>query len=166
MAQTVKKPPAMQEIWVGKIHWRRQWQPTPVFLPGEFHGHRSLAGYSPWRHKECTQLSVLTSLHFMESRKHGINKPICRARDTDIENRLDTVRGGEDGTNWESSIDMYTLPHVRERANEKLLNNTAQLGALWQPRGVGSCVLVAGCSCMAEANAILWSNYPPIKNKI
>ena len=34
--------------WVGKIHWRRAWQPTPVFLPGESHGQRSLVGYSPW----------------------------------------------------------------------------------------------------------------------
>ena len=34
--------------WVGKIFWRRKWQPTPVFLPGEFHGQRSLACYSPW----------------------------------------------------------------------------------------------------------------------
>ena len=33
--------------WVGKIPWRRAWQPTPVFLPGEFHGQRSLTGYSP-----------------------------------------------------------------------------------------------------------------------
>ena len=31
----------------GKIPWRRAWQPTPVFLPGESHGQRSLAGYSP-----------------------------------------------------------------------------------------------------------------------
>ena len=38
--------------WVGKIPWRRKWQPTPVFLPGKFHGQRSLAGYSPWGHKE------------------------------------------------------------------------------------------------------------------
>ena len=37
--------------WVGKILWGRAWQPTPVFLPGESHGHRSLAGYSPWGHK-------------------------------------------------------------------------------------------------------------------
>ena len=35
---------------VGKI-LRREWQPTPVFLPGEFHGQRSLVGYSPWGHK-------------------------------------------------------------------------------------------------------------------
>ena len=33
---------------VGKILWRREWLPTPVFLPGEFYGERSLAGYSPW----------------------------------------------------------------------------------------------------------------------
>ena len=37
-------------IW--KIPWRRAWQPTPVFLPGEFHGYRSLAGYNPCRPKE------------------------------------------------------------------------------------------------------------------
>ena len=36
---------------VGKIPWRRKWQPTPVFLPGEFHGQRNLLGYSPWAHK-------------------------------------------------------------------------------------------------------------------
>ena len=38
--------------WVRKIPWRRIWQPTPVFLPGKSHGQRSLAGYSPWGHKE------------------------------------------------------------------------------------------------------------------
>ena len=35
--------------WVRKIPWRREWQPTPVFLPGKSHGQRSLAGYSPFR---------------------------------------------------------------------------------------------------------------------
>ena len=38
--------------WVGKILRRRKWQPTPVFLPEEFHGQRSLEGYSPWGHRE------------------------------------------------------------------------------------------------------------------
>ena len=37
--------------WVRKIPWRRKWQPIPVFLPGEFHGQRSLVKYSPWGHK-------------------------------------------------------------------------------------------------------------------
>ena len=40
------------DLWVRKIPWRRKWQPTPVFLPGESHGQRSLVGYSPWGHKE------------------------------------------------------------------------------------------------------------------
>ena len=40
------------EPQVGKIPWRRAWQPTTVVLPGEFHGQRSLAGYNPRDHKE------------------------------------------------------------------------------------------------------------------
>ena len=42
------------EFWVGKIPWRRKWQTTPVLLPGESHGHRSLVGYSPWGCKDRT----------------------------------------------------------------------------------------------------------------
>ena len=38
--------------WVGKIPWRRAWQLTPVFLPEESPRQRSLAGYSPWGHKQ------------------------------------------------------------------------------------------------------------------
>ena len=38
--------------WVGKMPWRSKWQPTPVFLPGEFYGQRSLVGYSPWGRKQ------------------------------------------------------------------------------------------------------------------
>ena len=44
--------------WVRKILWRRKWQPTPVFLPGESHGQRTLAGYSLWGPKSWTQLSI------------------------------------------------------------------------------------------------------------
>ena len=40
------------DLWVGKIPWRREWQPTPVFLPGKFHGQRSLAVYSSWGRKK------------------------------------------------------------------------------------------------------------------
>ena len=38
--------------WVGRIPWRREWQSTPVFLPGKCHGWRTLMGYSPWGCKE------------------------------------------------------------------------------------------------------------------
>ena len=50
--QAVKNLPAMQETWVGKIPWRREWLAIPVFLPGKSHEQRSLVGYSPWGHKE------------------------------------------------------------------------------------------------------------------
>ena len=46
---------------VGKIPWGWKWQPTPVFLPGESHGQRSLAGYSPWGRKSCTWLKQLST---------------------------------------------------------------------------------------------------------
>ena len=42
--------------WVWKIPQRRKWQPTPVLLPGESHGQRSLVGYSPWGRKESDTL--------------------------------------------------------------------------------------------------------------
>ena len=58
----VKRLPAMQETnpWVGKIPWRKKWQPTPMFWPGESHGQRGLLGYSPGRHKESDTTERLT----------------------------------------------------------------------------------------------------------
>ena len=47
--------------WVGKILWRRKWQPTPVLWPRKFHGWRSLVGYSPWGHKESDTTEQLNS---------------------------------------------------------------------------------------------------------
>ena len=45
--------------WAGKIPWRRACQPIPVFLPGESHGQRSLAGYSPWG---CTESDMTEAI--------------------------------------------------------------------------------------------------------
>ena len=50
------------DLWVGRIPWRKEWQPTPVFLPGESHGQRSLTGNSPWVAKSRTRLS---DFHFI-----------------------------------------------------------------------------------------------------
>ena len=47
---------------VGKIPWRRKWQPTPVLLHGKSHGQRRLAGYSPWGHKRVGH-SLATEQH-------------------------------------------------------------------------------------------------------
>ena len=50
--------------WVRKIPWRKEWIPTPVFLPGEFHGQKSLADYSPRDCKESDTTEQLTHLLF------------------------------------------------------------------------------------------------------
>ena len=80
----VKNPPAMQEtwldLWVGKILWRREWLPTPVFWSGEFHGQRSLAGYSPWG---CKELDMMTEATF-----------------TFLKEESDTPTEGRDMKNW------------------------------------------------------------------
>ena len=64
VAQTVKNLPAVRETWVQSLGWEdpldKEWQPTPVFLPGESHGQRSLAGYSPWSRKESDTTEQLT----------------------------------------------------------------------------------------------------------
>ena len=49
--------------WVGKIPWRRAWQPTPVFLPGESHEQRALAGFSPWVCKESDMSEATERTH-------------------------------------------------------------------------------------------------------
>ena len=69
VAQMVKKLPAMQET---EIPWRREWQPTPVFMPGEYYGQRSLAGYSPWSHKELDMTERLTNSVGFQGVKHQI----------------------------------------------------------------------------------------------
>ena len=59
-AQTVKQCRRPRfDPWVGNIPWKRKWQPTPVFLPGESHGQRSLAGYSAQGHKESDMTEQL-----------------------------------------------------------------------------------------------------------
>ena len=59
MPQVVKNPlqsgtPGFNP-WVRKICWRKAWQPTPVFLPGEAHGQRNLAGYRVWQESDVTE---------------------------------------------------------------------------------------------------------------
>ena len=73
----VKNPPAMWETWVRSLGWEdplengmathssilAEWQPTPVFLPGESRGQKSLADYSPQGHKESDTTEVKQHAH-------------------------------------------------------------------------------------------------------
>ena len=65
--------------WVEKILWRREWQPTLVFLPGKYHGQRSLVGYSPWGHKRFG--------HDFAT-KNRSNKDVYNPRDSFIHSHL------------------------------------------------------------------------------
>ena len=73
VALAIKNPSASEtnimrlrfDPWVEQTPWRREWQPTPVFLPGEFHAQRSLVGYSSWGHKELDTTQQLTHIHIV-----------------------------------------------------------------------------------------------------
>ena len=69
VAPVVKNPPANAGdarnvgliLGLGRSPWRRKWQPTPVFLSGEFHRQRSQVGHSPWGHKELDTTEHLST---------------------------------------------------------------------------------------------------------
>ena len=67
--------------WVGKIPWRKKWQPTPVLLPGKFHGLRSLVGYSLWCRKELDMTEGLLTHSLTLSHHSEIN--VLQLRDHD-----------------------------------------------------------------------------------
>ena len=79
VAQLVKNPPAIQETWVrswvGKIPWRRERLPTPVFWPGEFHRL-----YNPWGHQESDTTERLSLSLFPGG--SVVKNPLANARDT------------------------------------------------------------------------------------
>ena len=69
VAQLVKNSPAKQETWIQSLGWEdpleKEWQSTPVLLPGESHGQRSLAGYGPWDLRESDMTEQLSLALFM-----------------------------------------------------------------------------------------------------
>ena len=90
VAHTIKNLSAMWETWVQsldeKMSWRRNQLPTPVFLPGESRGQRSLTGYSPWRCRVHTTETLLLSVsgesyYYWES---GLRKAPCQAKVADL----------------------------------------------------------------------------------
>ena len=59
--------------WVGKIPWRRKWQPTPVFLPGKSHGQRSLVSSCPWGHKKSDMTAHTCAACLVLVQQQGYN---------------------------------------------------------------------------------------------
>ena len=81
--------------WVGKIPWRRKWQPTPVFLPRKFHGQRSLEGYSPW---DCKESDMTEYTHT------GVDQQGDRKRDK-------SLKRTKTRTQTESTIFLFFVNH-------------------------------------------------------
>ena len=99
MVQLVKSPPANAGDTdsipgLGRSLGGKQWQPTPVFLPGESHGLRSPAGYSPWDHKEldtteqlskCAQVHLLPLAQNVATTSRADHGDVSRGREADEE---------------------------------------------------------------------------------
>ena len=86
--------------WVGKIPWRRAWQPTPVFLPGESHGQGSFTDYSPWSRKESDTTEVTE--HPCKSQKSLREFPdLCQGSSRKSWNKKES-----------SKIDVHKILHI------------------------------------------------------
>ena len=76
----------MQETQVQSLGWEdlleKTWQPTPVFLPGKFHGQRNLVGYSPWG---CTELDMTEHALMKQPSKISLGFSKCRCQKNDLQ---------------------------------------------------------------------------------
>ena len=105
VAQLVKNLPAMWETWVGKIPWRRERLPTPVFWPGDFQGL-----YSPWGHKESDITEWLSLIEKLENRdKSKISTVILIIRGSEHDKIM--LKWGEKNK-WQGS-NFKTSPSVK-----------------------------------------------------
>ena len=109
--------------WVGKIPWRREWLPTAVFVPGEFHGQRSLVSYTPWGGKELGTTEQLST------------SPVQVAQPAGMVSR-DAVR--HKSLNWgpsTCSLSRVWAEWVTQRATEKRISILDQkYSFMFQPR--------------------------------
>ena len=113
VALVVKNPPTNAEDvrlqfdpWVGKISWRRAWQPTPVFVPGESHAQRNLMGYSPWGCKESDTTEVTQHAHMQ-----GVQTSLHLSHSQQMIPRLDKKHHAEETqivTSCEDSLEELT----------------------------------------------------------
>ena len=112
--------------WVGKIAWRRKWQPTPVFLPGKFHGQRSLVGYSLWGQTEqAGAIHLVTLQHhlfylFLWQNMEKAMAPHSSTHAwkitwTEEPGRLQSMGSLRVGHDWVTSLSLFTFMQWRRK---------------------------------------------------
>ena len=98
--------------------WRRKWQPTPVFLPGEFHGQRSLACYSLWGRKEpdMTEGSLNLPMHSCQRRQWHPTPVLLPGKPHGWRTLVGcSPRGRKVGHDWVTSLSLFTFMHWRRK---------------------------------------------------
>ena len=116
-------------IWVGKISWRREWLPTPVFLPGESCEQRSLTGYSPWGHKQSDtteQLSTHKNADGYEWRTEHLAEGILTWRLVQ--------HCGPGSQPFSIDLRLFQYPYAQRQSTENthLLGSASKLLGSWQ----------------------------------
>ena len=124
------------------MHWKRKWQPTPVFLPGESQGWGSLVGcQSMGSHRgghDWSDLAATASWN-LERQYQQSYMQNCKG-DTDVKNRLlDSVGEGEGGMSWENVIVTCILPYVKQMTKCKfdIWSRIPKASTQGQARGIG-----------------------------
>ena len=113
--------------WVGKIPCRRKWQPTPVFLSGEFRGQRSLVNYSPWGLKELDTTEWLT-VSFLSSKQYALSLAACLSSTLFIRCKIRESL-------WESD-NLHKITHSRIILYS-LLSSWSTIALGWPKRSLG-----------------------------
>ena len=125
--------------WVRKIPWRRKCLPTPVLLPGESHGQRSLVSYSPWGCKESEKTEQLTLSYNMLDSFHCLGGKIKpKRRIMHAGGSWDFTQGGQEKSRWGRCYAREDLKDVKEsfmvRPGERtLVESKGNTGILKQP---------------------------------
>ena len=122
------------DLWVGEIHWRWEWQPTPVFLPGESKGQRSLAGYSPWGCTEPHITEQLTQTH-TDTHRHThtqthTHRHTHRHTDTQTHTQRHTHRDTHTDTHRHTQTHTQTHRHTHTDTHRHTHTHTQWQGAL------------------------------------
>ena len=132
---------------VGRIPWRRAWQPTPVFLPGESHGQRSLAGCSPWGHEESDTTEATERTHSADPWERDVFRNFCTRLEGKGSTLHTVVTGYLQGTGPRRPHRYQNLPVLKQL----ILNGVG----LWHSISVGS-EFVGAEPADTRATALLW----------